>query len=80
MAQTATWLIFPAVWLGYTMIRGPLVDWYPYPFLDANEKSVGSIVITCFGIMIVFVVIAAILRWWAGARRPSAARATPATV
>ncbi len=80
VGQTATWLIFPAVWLLYTMIRGPLADWYPYPFLDANEKSVGSIVITCVGIMIVFVVIAAILRWWAGERRTSATRAAPAPV
>ena len=25
---------FPVVWTVYTMIRGAIVDWYPYPFLD----------------------------------------------
>jgi hypothetical protein len=28
------WLAFPVVWLMYTLIRGPIVDWYPYPFID----------------------------------------------
>lgn len=28
------WLIFPAVYLAYSMVRGAIVDWYPYPFLD----------------------------------------------
>ena len=32
--EAATWLIFLAVWLSYTMLRGPSADWYPYPFLD----------------------------------------------
>lgn len=28
------WLVFPTVYLGYSLIRGAIVDWYPYPFLD----------------------------------------------
>jgi hypothetical protein len=31
------WLGFPVVYLIYTMIRGPIVDWYPYPFLDVRK-------------------------------------------
>jgi hypothetical protein len=31
------WPLFPAAYLGYSLIRGPLVDWYPYPFLDPAE-------------------------------------------
>jgi hypothetical protein len=79
VGQTATWLIFPAVWLLYTMVRGPLAEWYPYPFLDPDEKSVGSIIVMCLAIMVAFIVIAAILRWWAGARRRSTVRTAPAT-
>ena len=32
------WLIavFPIVWVIYTMIRGVVVGWYPYPFLDPD--------------------------------------------
>ena len=79
IGQTATWLIFPAVWLVYTMVRGPLADWYPYPFLDPNEKSVGYIVVNCVGIMLAFILISLILRWWSGARRRATARTAPAT-
>jgi hypothetical protein len=29
-----TAIVFPLLFLIYTMIRGPIVGWYPYPFLD----------------------------------------------
>ena len=28
------WMIFPSSYLVYSLSRGPLVEWYPYPFLD----------------------------------------------
>lgn len=34
LRHAALWLVFPVVYLGYTLIRGAIVDWYPYPFLD----------------------------------------------
>ncbi|WP_291036992.1 Pr6Pr family membrane protein [Herbiconiux sp.] len=30
---------FPLVWSVYTMIRGPLVGWYPYPFLNPAQPG-----------------------------------------
>ena len=34
--------IFPLAWAAYTLIRGAIVGWYPYPFLDpAIEPGVG---------------------------------------
>ena len=75
LAEAATWLIFPAVWLAYTMLRGPSADWYPYPFLDPDLESTGSIVATCVAIFAAFVVLSAGLRLWAG--RPGLTRATP---
>jgi hypothetical protein len=66
LGQAATWLIFPAVWLVYTMIRGPRADWYPYPFLDPDLHSTGEIVVTCVGILAAFVVVGLIVRWGSG--------------
>jgi hypothetical protein len=63
-----SWLAFPVVWLAYTMIRGALTDWYPYPFLDPDEVSAGSIIATCLAITALFVVLAAGLRWSSGRR------------
>ncbi len=69
VGQMATWWIFPALYLIYTMIRGPFADWYPYPFLDPNQKGVGEIILYCVGILVAFVVISIILRWWSGPPR-----------
>lgn len=34
--------IFPLAWAAYTLIRGAMVGWYPYPFLDpAIEPGLG---------------------------------------
>ncbi len=30
------WLIFPCLYVIYSLIRGAFEDWYPYPFLAAN--------------------------------------------
>jgi hypothetical protein len=79
LAAAATWLVIPLVWLVYTMIRGPIVDWYPYPFLDPDLESAASIIVTCIGITVVFCLFAAGLRWWAG-RRGIASSAAPVTV
>src|SRR2546423_843986 len=27
-------LAWPVAWLGYTLVRGAIWHWYPYPFLD----------------------------------------------
>jgi hypothetical protein len=72
LRTVAIWLAYAVVWLGYTMIRGAATDWYPYPFLDPDEESVGSIIVTCLAITAVFVVLSAGLCWWSARRAPAA--------
>jgi hypothetical protein len=39
------WMVFPVVWLAYSLVRGAVVDWYPYPFLDPRDgidRAAGS--------------------------------------
>lgn len=62
VVETSSWLIFPAVYLVYSMIRGPMADWYPYPFMDPGRESTGAIVVTLAGVVVAFVVLAFILR------------------
>jgi hypothetical protein len=81
-ATVLSWLVFPIAWLVYTLIRGDVTGWYPYPFLDPDLESVGSIIVTCLGITAVFVVLAAGLWWWSGRRRslaPASVHQTPAS-
>jgi hypothetical protein len=49
----ALWAIvaFPIAWAVYTMIRGPLVGWYPYPFLDPSQPGgYGAVAVYVLGI------------------------------
>lgn len=40
---TVMWaFLWPITWVAYTFIRGALVDWYPYPFLDVVEIGYGA--------------------------------------
>jgi len=30
-------MVFPLAYLVYSLVRGPIVGWYPYPFLDPGK-------------------------------------------
>jgi hypothetical protein len=45
------WLVLPLAYLIYTLIRGAIVHWYPYPFLDVKltgAATVGTYVLAIF--------------------------------
>jgi hypothetical protein len=46
------WLIFPAVYFSYTLIRGAITGWYPYPFLNVATKGYGQVLADGVGILI----------------------------
>ncbi len=58
---------FPIAWLVYTLTRGEVVEWYPYPFLDAGEHGYGQVAATCLAISALFVGLAALA--WKGDER-----------
>ncbi|HMI09085.1 MAG TPA: Pr6Pr family membrane protein [Candidatus Saccharimonadales bacterium] len=37
--QGLVWLVFPLSYLVYSLIRGSVVDWYPYPFLNPTLEG-----------------------------------------
>lgn len=37
--QALVWTVYPLAYLAYSLIRGPIVDWYPYPFLDPRKDG-----------------------------------------
>ena len=51
-------LAWPVAWTGYTLVRGGLVDWYPYPFIDVGELGWGRIVGNIVGISVLFAAVA----------------------
>jgi hypothetical protein len=62
LGQAMAWLAFPIVWLAYTLIRGPIAGWYPYPFLDpAHPGGYGSVAVTCAVIAVGMIVLCAVV-------------------
>jgi hypothetical protein len=46
------WLIYPVVFVGYTLIRGIFANWYPYPFLDPANGGYVSVALVTMVILI----------------------------
>jgi hypothetical protein len=46
MTDGLRWLIYPLLWLAYTLARGAVVGWYPYPFLDPANGGYGAVAVT----------------------------------
>jgi len=53
LRDAAWWLLFPFAYMVYSLIRGPIVDWYPYPFLDPNNAGgYGAVALYSVGIAV----------------------------
>jgi hypothetical protein len=39
------WLAYPLLWFAYTLARGSVVHWYPYPFVDVSEHGYGRVLL-----------------------------------
>jgi len=72
-------LVFPIVWVVYTLVRGPLVVdavygndfWYPYPFLNPNTSANGYLSVAFYVVLIAAVIglVAAGVLWISRRRR-----------
>ena len=51
-------LVVPVAWLAYTLVRGELVEWYPYPFIDVNEHGYAVVLVNALGIAVAMVLAA----------------------
>jgi hypothetical protein len=54
-------LIYPVVWAVYTLVRAPIVGWYPYPFLDPATSGPVAVAAYVVGLELVIGAIAAVL-------------------
>lgn len=46
LKKALLWLIYPIVYVVYSLVRGHFVGWYPYPFLDPSEDGYIAVAIT----------------------------------
>lgn len=78
-AVVLAWLVWPLLYVTYSLIRGAVEDWYPYPFLDPDQAG-GYLGVAgfCVAILVAFVVVGLALHWWASRLRGPSPAAVPA--
>jgi hypothetical protein len=52
-------LIFPGCWLAFTLIRGAIAHWYPYPFIDVTQLGYGRALFNCVWVAVLMLGLAA---------------------
>jgi hypothetical protein len=75
--RALAWLIFPMLYLLYTLVRGPVVGWYPYPFLDPRTHGYAAVVVGCVLVAAAFLAVSALLCWIAARLGPARATRIP---
>ena len=50
------WLIYPAFYLAFVLVRGRWSGFYPYPFLDVGRIGYGQVALNVLALIAVFVV------------------------
>ena len=58
--RTVWWsLLYPLAWLAFTLPRGAITGFYPYPFVDAGALGYGMVALNCVFIGLFFTALAA---------------------
>ena len=52
--DTLSWLVYPAVYLIYILVRGAMIGRYPYPFIDLTVQSYESVGVNVILIFLLF--------------------------
>jgi len=55
------WLIYPIIYIIYTLFHGILTSFYPYPFIDATKLGFKTAIVNGIFILIAFVILSIIL-------------------
>lgn len=74
-ATALRWLLFPVVYFSVSLVRGYVVGWYPYPFLDPGLQRGYSGVLLTAAVLIVLIAGLALALRALGERRRTAAPA-----
>lgn len=57
------WITFPIAYVVYSLVRGSIVGWYPYPFLNPANHGFGAVAVTVAGLVVLGVLIIAVVTW-----------------
>jgi hypothetical protein len=66
------WLLFPLAYFAYSLLRGPIADWYPYPFLDPRPHGYDHVALYAVVLALGMAALALLLHRIAHLRTPAA--------
>jgi hypothetical protein len=55
------WLIYPIIYIIYTLFHGLATEFYPYPFIDATKLGFKTAMVNGVFVLVAFVVLSVIL-------------------
>ncbi len=55
--KSLIWITFPIVYVAYSLIRGVVTGWYPYPFLNPHISGFGSVLLAVLGLTVVGIIL-----------------------
>lgn len=64
------WLLFPIVYVTYSLVRGEINGWYPYPFLDPETDGYAAVAFTVACLLALGVGLTWLVTRWSGRRQP----------
>lgn len=67
--QALVWLVYPLIWTAFTVVRGAVDGWYPYPFLDPANGGYASVLVVSAAIFAGFLLIIWLTVWLGNAMR-----------
>ncbi len=64
LRRAALWLLYPIVYVGYSLARGPFANFYPYPFLNPTNSG-GYAMVAGFSVILaaIFLIVLALFIW-----------------
>jgi hypothetical protein len=63
MRDVGACLVLPLVWLVYTLVRGAVVHWYPYPFIDVDQHGYRFVTVVSLSLATALFGLAAAALW-----------------
>lgn len=68
--RAMVWLLYPIVYVLYSLARGYIINWYPYPFLDPAKNGYAGVAVTSIGVTVLVLTIIGILVLYAKRKTP----------
>ncbi|WP_194912780.1 Pr6Pr family membrane protein [Catenulispora rubra] len=55
--------VYPLAWVAFTLIRGHVVNWYPYPFIDVSTHGYARVTLNVAMVAVLLLALGAVFVW-----------------